>query len=197
MSQWAGGKVQQNIIHVTLCFLPSTYSDIFSHASAPSSDVKYKPTAQTQLVKTTAVIPFPGQKFGQFHVCVCAQLSWVPTPSFRLCPRPQIDQHRKCPLESMVLPHTLPCPHHLGSNITQLLYVLSSSFYLHRKAPAQKVSPLFTGSPETSVAPDTGYHLFNCQWLTEGKNGFTDGSRPASSSHVFAHHKTSMTTHFK
>lgn len=122
--------------------------------------------------------PLSRSEVWAFHaLCLCPP-KLGPSPSFRLCPRPQIGQCGKWPLRAQCCP--TPSPVHTTLVLTLHNYSMSCHLpsICTERLPLRRC-PLSSLGPQKPVWYSTQGHLFNCQWLTEGKNGFTDGSCPS------------------
>ena len=121
-------------------------------------------------LKTTAVMPFPGQKFGcSMPVSV---LSWAGSrPLIQAPPQTPDRPAWKVPTESTVPPHTLPCPYHLGSNITQLLYVCHLPSICTERLPLRRCHLSSLGPQRPLWYPAQGTI---CSTVSDSRKGRTD-----------------------
>ena len=172
MSQGAGrGKSDKSISHMTLWV--SSF-DVFRHfltrvCSVIWCKIQTYSLCVNMTPKTTAVILFPGQKFGHSMPCVCAQLG--PNPSFRLCPRPQISQRGKWPPRAQSCP--MPSPVHATLVLTLHSYSMSCHLpsICTERLPLRRC-PLSSLGPQRPVWYSTQGTI--CSTVSDSRKGRTD-----------------------
>lgn len=170
MSQWAGrGKSDKNIIHVTLWV--SSF-DIFRHfltriCSIISCKIQ---TYNLQLQRRLQWSSFQVRSLGVPCLYLCsAELG--PNPSFRLCPRPQIGQHRKCPPRAWCCP--APSPVHTTLVLTLHNYSMSCHLpSMCTERPPLRRCHLSSLGPQRPVCYPTQGTI--CSTVSDSRKGRTD-----------------------